>query len=169
MVSGDLLDLWLYEGSKGLKYIQETKAFKATDPYVNYLSQYERVKAKGTKLVEKLGEFNQKVVLFYDDATNFIGMLIEVVQTRQEELIKYIQQTYSNVQIFVNQNWMRFDFNQDGQVSMDDMRNNLTQFYEFLKNYDYIDAKTRITSKLYEQTVKCMKNDQKIENPQESA
>jgi len=30
-VSGDLLDLWLFEGSKGLKYVQETKAYQYTD------------------------------------------------------------------------------------------------------------------------------------------
>jgi len=37
MVSGELLDLWLYEGSKGLQYLQESKAYKATDPYIDYL------------------------------------------------------------------------------------------------------------------------------------
>ena len=37
MVSGDLLDLWLYEGSKGIKFLQESKAYKMTDPYINYM------------------------------------------------------------------------------------------------------------------------------------
>ena len=51
MVSGDLLDLWLYEGSKGLKYLQESKAYKLSDPYVNYVDTYEAVKTKGTEMV----------------------------------------------------------------------------------------------------------------------
>ena len=58
MVSGDLLDLWLFEGSKGLKYIQESKAYKMTDPYIDYIGQYENVKSKGSKIVEKIGELN---------------------------------------------------------------------------------------------------------------
>lgn len=48
MVSGDLLDLWLYEGSKGVKFLQESKAYKLTDPYINYMDQYEAVKTKGS-------------------------------------------------------------------------------------------------------------------------
>lgn len=47
MVTGDLLDLWLYEGSKGLNYLKESKVYKLTDPYVNYVDQFETVKTKG--------------------------------------------------------------------------------------------------------------------------
>ena len=71
-------------------------------------------------------------MLFYDDATNFVGMLVKVMRERQDELIKYIKETYSNVQIFVKDNWMRLDFNKDGSVSLEDMRKNLNEFYEFL-------------------------------------
>ena len=56
---------------------------------------------------------------------------------------------------------MRLDFNHDGAVSMDDMRKNLHQFYEFLKNYDYIEATTRIKSNMYDQALKVMQKDQK--------
>ena len=83
------------------------------------------MRGKGQQLAEKIDEVNQKIVLFYDDATNFVGMLVKVLQERQDELMKYISQTYSNVQVFVKDNWMRLDFNQDGEVSMDDMRKNL--------------------------------------------
>ena len=34
------------------------------------------------KLVEKVKELNQRVVVFYDDATNFMGMLVKVLQER---------------------------------------------------------------------------------------
>lgn len=58
MVTGDLLDLWLYEGSKGLEYVKESKAFKASDPYVNYIEKYEAIRSKGEQLAEKIGELN---------------------------------------------------------------------------------------------------------------
>ena len=54
------------------------------------------------------------------------------------------------MQVFVQDNYMRLDFNQDGSVSMEDMRANLLQFYEFLKSYDYLEASTRIKSTLYD-------------------
>ena len=71
-----MLDLWLYEGSKGLQYVQESKAYKLTDPYVNYIGLYQAVKEKGQKGANKAEELKQKIVLFYDDATNFVGMLV---------------------------------------------------------------------------------------------
>lgn len=87
-------------------------------------------------------------------------MLINVLSERQGELVEYIKRTYSNVQVFVQDNYMRLDFNQDGSVSMEDMRANLLQFYEFLKSYDYLEASTRIKSTLYDQAVNIMKREQ---------
>ena len=37
LVSGNLLDLWVYEGSKSLEYIKQSKAYQITDPYINYI------------------------------------------------------------------------------------------------------------------------------------
>jgi len=131
-----------------------------TDPYVNYIGLYEAMKVRGEKLAEKASELNQKIVLFYDDANNFVGMLVKVLQERQDDLVKYITSTYSNVQVFVKDNWMRLDFNEDGQVSMEDMRKNMNEFYEFLKSYDYIEATTRIKSSMYDNALKLMQKDQ---------
>jgi hypothetical protein len=100
------------------------------------------------------------VVLFYDDASDFVGMLIRVLTERQDELVDYVRQTYSNVQVFVQDNYLRLDFNKDGSVSIEDLRTSLQQFYEFLKSYDYIQATSRISSSLYDQAVNIIKRDQ---------
>lgn len=91
------------------------------------------------------------MVLFYDDASKFVGMLVQVLQQRQAELIEYVGKTYSNVSVFVQESWIRLDFNHDGSVTMDDLRASATKFYEFLKSYDYIEATTRIKSQIYEE------------------
>jgi len=96
-VTEDLLDLWLFEGSKGVQYVQASKAYKLTDPYVDYVKKYEAVKSKTTNLRSIFESYSQKIVLFYDEATNFVGMLINVLSERQEELVAYIKRTYSNV------------------------------------------------------------------------
>ncbi len=85
------------------------------------------------KLLEIENEVNKKLVVFYDEATNFIGMLINVLTDKQEDLVKYIRETYSNVRVFVQDSWLRLDFNQDGSVSMEDVRQSAVKFYEFLK------------------------------------
>lgn len=93
-MTGDLIDLWLYEGSKGLKYVQESQAYKFTDPYINYLEKYELVKEKSLTAIETISktktELSDKVVLFYDEATARIGMLVKVLSERQTELLEYL-------------------------------------------------------------------------------
>jgi len=122
---------------------------------VNYVETYQSVKDKSLSLTKnvasKIKELNQNVVLFYDETTNFVGLLLKVLSDRQETLIAYVRKTYSNVSIFVKDNWLRLDFNADGVVTMDDMRTGLTQFYEFLKSFDYIEATTRIKSTIYDE------------------
>ena len=157
MVTEDLLDLWLYEGSKGLGFIQASKAYQLTDPYVKYVEKFESMKGKSAKLLSQLEQLPKKVVLYYDEATNFVGMLIRVLNERQEELVAYVRRTYSNVQVFVQDNYLRLDFNEDGSVGMEDLRASLTSFYEFLKNYEYIQATTRISSNLYDQACSIIK------------
>lgn len=120
----------MFEGSKGLQYIQASQAYKLTDPYINYIAKYEQVKDSSLQLTSQLQkvvtDVNQRVVLFYDEATNFVGMLLQVLKERQGELITYIQKTYSNVRVFVQDNWLRLDFNEDGSVGIEDMRKGLS-------------------------------------------
>lgn len=101
VVTEDLLDLWLFEGSKGVRFVQASKAYQLTDPYVHYVEKYEAVKTKTIDLRSQFEQSKKKIVLFYDEATNFVGMLINVLSERQEELVAYISTTYSNVHVFV--------------------------------------------------------------------
>ena len=78
----DLLDLWLFEGSKGVQFIQASKAYQLTDPYVNYVQKFEAVKSKTMDARELLQQAREKIVLYYDEATNFVGMLIKVLGER---------------------------------------------------------------------------------------
>lgn len=97
------------------------------------------------------------MILFVDETSKKVGLLIKVIRDRQSNLIDYIQKTYSNVVVFVQDNWLRLDFNKDGTVSLDDVRKGLQELYEFLKNYDYIEATTRIKSTVYEEAKRYLK------------
>ena len=160
-VGGDLVDLWLYEGSKGLAYLRETSVFKKTDDYLHYDALYEQFTTKSVvvsdQVLSRLSQANQQLVMWVDETRNFVGMLIKVVKDRQAGVVDYVRSTYSSTQVFVHENWMRLDFNNDGAVSLDDLRTSLVKFYDFLKNYDYIEATVRIRSTVYEQAVKVIR------------
>ena len=58
MVTGDLLDIWLHEGSKAVEYARQTKlvssVYEKTDPYVHYAAKFEQIKEKGTLVLGQL-------------------------------------------------------------------------------------------------------------------
>jgi hypothetical protein len=154
VVSGELLDLWLYEGVKSLEYIKQSRAYQLTDPYVNYVEKFESVKQQSVRLTETVQKavvtLNEKCVIYYDEATKFVGMLLQTISSeRRGELIAYVKKTYSNVVIYIQEQWVRLDFNEDGKVDIDDLRKSLQKFYEFLREFDYIQASQKITSAVY--------------------
>lgn len=87
-----------------------------------------------------------------------MGFMLNVISERQGDLIEYIKKTYTNVTVFVQDTWIRLDFNQDGKVDMDDMRKSLTELYAFLKSYDYIEATQKIKSAVYTEAQKYIKS-----------
>ena len=125
---------------------------------MHYADTYESVKTQSKSLA---GRLQEKVVFFYDEASTFVGMLIRVLSDRQDELVKYVRSTYSNVTVFVHDNWLRLDFNKDGSVSAEDLRKNLKEFYDFLKNYHYVEETMRISSSLYDEAKKLIRSEKK--------
>lgn len=102
MVFGDLIDIWLYEGSKGFGYVkaqQQAATQFTSDQYKRYVDLYESVKTQSiemqaslsSQLKQKVEATNKKVVFFYDEASNWVGMLLNVLRERQNELVDYIR------------------------------------------------------------------------------
>lgn len=54
---------------------------------------------------------------------------------------------------------MRLDFDDDGSVSMDDMKLSMVSLYDFLKDFDVIEATTQFKTKLYSDAIKFMQNE----------
>ena len=60
--------------------------------------------------------------VIYDRSTQVLSFLMEVVLEHQQKLLEYLGKHYENVQVLIHDNWMRLDFNKDGQVSLDDIK-----------------------------------------------
>jgi len=92
---------------------------------VNYVEKFNSLKTRSSTVATSLEQLQKKVVLFYDEASAYVGMLIRVLSEHQDQLVEYVKNTYSNVTVLVQDNYLRLDFNQDGSVSMDDLRTSL--------------------------------------------
>jgi len=97
------------------------------------------------------------MVVFVDEARNRVGVLIEVLTNRQTELINYIKDTYSRVRVIVEENWMRLDFDEDGKVGLEDVKESLKNLIVFLREFDYLKKTSEISNSLYQQASEMVK------------
>ena len=54
---------------------------------------------------------------------------------------------------------MRLDFDNDGSISVEDLKKSMVGLYDFLKNFDVLEATTQIKSKLYTDAIAYMQNE----------
>ena len=63
------------------------------------------------------------------------------------------------MQVFTKDNVMRLDFNKDGVISLEDLKQSMFGLYEFLKNFDIIENTNQIKCKLYEDAIAHMQKE----------
>lgn len=117
-------------------------------------------------LDSKLRPLVQNVFFLIDKYTNKITSFINVITSKQSEITEYVSKTYNSVKVTVEGTWMRLDFDNDGSVSVDDLKLSMVKLYEFLKEFDVIETSTQIRSKLYSEAIKYMQHELEAEQRQ---
>lgn len=97
--------------------------------------------------------------MIYDQSSNILSFFVQILQENQQKVREYIGKHYENVQVMIMDNWMRLDFDQDGQVDINDIKRGVHELYEFLISFDYLQKATEIKSTLYNEAIKYMKKD----------
>lgn len=94
--------------------------------------------------------------VIYDQSSDYISFFIKILKEHQHKVAEYIHHHYENVQVLIQDSWMRLDFNKDGHVSIEDLKKAFNELYEFMKNYNYFHKATEIKSTLYNEAIKYM-------------
>ncbi len=167
-LSFELLDIGLVQTAKGFKYLKSTPIYQVTDRYINYEDKFEKTVDNGAKLYRFLNNkvyspLKDNFYVVYDQTTGYISFMIKFIsesfQEQQYKIQDYVKEHYENVQVFIKENWLRLDFNNDGHVSKEDLKKGLTEIYEFIKNFEYYETAVEIKSSLYKEAIKYMQKD----------
>mgnify|MGYP001569937692 CR=1 FL=1 len=99
-LSFELIDIGLYGGSKGLKYLKETSLYTATDKYVNYEEKFEVVKEKGLKIFNFMNDsvytpLKENIIVVYDESSKYITLVIKLISEQifenQAKIVEYVK------------------------------------------------------------------------------
>ena len=120
-------------------------------------------------LDSKLRPIVQNVFFLYDSATKSITSYVNVITDKQSEITEYVNKTYKTCKVTVEDKWMRLDFDDDGSVSLDDLKMSMVGFYDFLHKFDVIDATYQIKGKLYTDAIAYMQQELEQDQKQRDA
>jgi len=152
-VSLELLDIGFFYTQKGVETVKTYPIYQRVDSVVNFEDKFALVKKHGeelyTLLDQKLRPIVQNVFFLFDQATNTITSYINVITSKQKEITTYVENTYSKVRVISEGTWMRLDFDHDGSVSVEDLKQSMFGLYEFLRNFDVIETTSSIKGKIY--------------------
>ena len=149
------MDISIHQTKKTFKHLQTQPIYRLTNDKFAIEKRAEFLANQTIELAAILNDrvyfpMREKIIFIYDEASQYLSFMLDIVQGQREELVKYINTHYDNVKIILNDGWMRLDFDKDGIVSMDDFKRGLFQLYEFLKNFHYYEQTTQIKSQLYD-------------------
>ena len=152
------MDIGFFYTQKGVETVKTYPIYQRlylerVDSVVNFEDKFALVKKHGeelyTLLDQKLRPIVQNVFFLFDQATNTITSYINVITSKQKEITTYVENTYSKVRVISEGTWMRLDFDHDGSVSVEDLKQSMFGLYEFLRNFDVIETTSSIKGKIY--------------------
>ena len=162
-VSLELLDIGIYYGSKGVEQVKSHQLYHKVDAVINFDDKFALVKNQGqqlyTYLDSRFAPLLENVFFLYDTATQRVTSFIKVITDKQDKIREYVEKTYSSGKVITQDTWMRLDFDNDGSISVDDLKKSMVTLYEFLKNFDVIEATTTVKSKLYTDAIAYMQSE----------
>mmetsp|Transcript_32593 Transcript_32593/g.31825 ORF Transcript_32593/g.31825 Transcript_32593/m.31825 type:complete len:274 (+) Transcript_32593:43-864(+) len=176
-LSFELIDIGIHSGFQGINYIKQTQGYSITDQYLHYDEKVDLAKEKGIQVFRFINErvyspFKKNIYAIYDHSLNSITFMINVISDSyhgtSEQLTKYVKEHYENVQVFLVENWLRLDFNNDGYVTSQDIQLSVCELYKFIKNFEYYSKAIEIKSSLYHEAIKYMKRDLQQESNEAS-
>lgn len=162
-LSFEILDIGLFYTQKGLDSVKSLPIYQKIDGVVNFDDKFAMVKGQGeqiyTLIDSKFRPIANKVIFLYDDAQNKVVSFMKILQDKQQEVHDYVNKTYEKVNVTVQGSWMRLDIDNDGKVSVEDLKKSLVNLYDFLKNFDLIETTTVIKGKLYQDAINYMQKE----------
>jgi hypothetical protein len=161
-LSFELIDIGLHTSQLGLELVQSSEQYQQVQERILGLEQ--QVREGGVQLYKFIADnvytpLSSNLYVIYDKSTHVLSFLMEVLLEHQQKLREYLAKNYENVTVLIRDNWMRLDFNKDGHVSIDDIKQGAGELLEFLRNFDYLTKATEIKSSLYQEAIKYMKKD----------
>lgn len=107
----------------------------------------------------------ERLLVIWDRSTQLISFVTEHFVQNKEQLLTYVNKHYANAKLVIHQQWVRLDYNGDGQVSVEDVKSSAVGLYKFLQEFEYRQRALEIKSNLYEQALTMIKGREEAHSP----
>ncbi len=157
-IGANVVDITLHQTQKRYSQFKESPVYDLTDDYVQYDKNLDILKTQSFKMYKFMNDrvyfpLRENLIMIYDSTQDYVSFLIRIAKEHQSQVYTYIKEHYDNVRIVVKENWMKLDFDKDGLVSVDDLREGMLELYQFMKSFEYVAKAQEIKSTVYQQAI----------------
>ena len=168
----ELLDISVHYGNKGTGIVKAHPLYKRVDQVVNLEDKFALVVKHSNDVYclagSKVLPIMDKVLFLYDDALKRVAAFVNVAADRHRQIVEYVSKTYSCVTVHAKDCWLRLDFDKDGSVTVQDLKNSMIGLYEFLKDFKFLEEMSNIKCQLYQQAIEYMNAELQTQSKQAS-
>ena len=144
-IKNDFQSILTRHSTNAYDYTKDMKVVKYGEKYSGYMN---------TQLVVPLKD---NVFFVYSMTSNNISIVCKKLS--DAKFLKHIASQYQRGKVTVHDSWMKLDLDNDGVVTLKDIKQNLKVAYEFVKNYEYIQKWQELKDNLYKTAIEYMKSD----------
>ena len=127
------------------EYSKEMQIVKFSETYSEYMNS------------ELIVPLKDNIYFVYSMTSNNISIVFKKVA--DTKFVKYFLSQFNQCKLVVHDTWMRLDFDEDGQVTLQDIKENLKQAYAFVQSLEWIQNCQEFKSNCYKRALEYMRND----------
>lgn len=162
--------LFELQARRGANYVTSTAAYKFADDYIDFQKQYDwtldsSIKAYAWLNTQVIIPVSEKVKLIIDYTSGKISIVVE--NGYNSKIVQEIIRLYGVTRLFVTENWLKLDLNEDGKVTLEDFYLLLKSIRSTIENLTIIAKLIKTKNGVYERALKYVSSKEKVkvENP----
>lgn len=99
--------------------------------------------------------------VIYNQSSQYLELVTKFYTDNQTKMRDYVSKHYENVALKFQDNWVRMEITKLKDLSTSDVKKTITDLYDFLSNYQYLEKMQEVKSNLYQEAISFMKKDVK--------
>ena len=146
-ISDGAYRLTLSQSRRSLNAVKATRLYKFTDSYVDFDARCDFLYK--VIVLPMYGNF----VVVKDTSTQCVSVIVQHTAEQRDRLKGFVEERLPLAKVYFSDYWMRLDFDNDGSVSVEDVKATVRALSEAVRGYGYTQRYLEFRNSMYRKAI----------------